>query len=130
MIEKGETACLMERQEESVPVLSPVDGRVLSVNHEVIDHPELVQTDPYGQGWLFRIRPYNLYHNLRDLLSGVEARVWMEEEIRQLSGELEPSGALPHAADGGRMIEDLAPVLGRRWAEVNRRFLLSVHETE
>ena len=130
MIEKGETACLMERQDESVPVLSPVDGRVLSVNHEVIEHPELVQTDPYGQGWLFRIRPYNLYHNLRDLLSGVEARAWMEEEIRQLNGELEPAGALPHAADGGRMIEDLAPVLGRRWAEVNRRFLLSVQETE
>ena len=130
MVEKGESVCLMEHQGETIPLLSPVDGRVLSVNHEVIDHPELVQSDPYGQGWLYRIRPYNLYHNLRDLLSGVEARVWMEEELRQLSGVLEPGSALPRAADGGRMIEDLSPALGARWAEVNRLFLLTLKQTE
>lgn len=130
MIEKGEAACLVERDGDSVPVLSPVDGRVVAVNHEAIDHPELLQAEPYERGWLYRIKPYNLYHNLRDLLSGIEAKVWMEEEIRQLTGELEPSGAMPCAADGGRMIEDLSPVLGNHWSEVTRRFLLTNRQTD
>ena len=130
MIEKGETACLVERAGESVPVLSPVDGRVVTVNHEVIDHPELLQSEPYERGWLYRIKPYNLYHNLRDLLSGVEARVWMEEEFHQLGAVLDPAHELPRAADGGHMVDDLSPVLGDRWAEVTRHFLLTENLSE
>jgi glycine cleavage system H protein len=34
---------------------SPVDGAVAEVNGEVDDNPGLVNTDPYGAGWLFRV---------------------------------------------------------------------------
>jgi len=37
-------------------VVSPLSGEVLEVNQEVIDAPELVNEDPYGRGWLVRIR--------------------------------------------------------------------------
>jgi glycine cleavage system H lipoate-binding protein len=130
MIEKGETACLIERNGQTVPVLSPVDGRVMTVNHELIDHPERLHEDPYGDGWLYRLRPYNLYHNLRDLLCGVEARIWMEGEIGQLDAMMEPVASMPRAADGGRIVDDLAPALGDRWADVNRHFLLTIEDME
>jgi glycine cleavage system H protein len=35
---------------------SPVSGEVLEVNNEAIDSPELVNSDPYGRGWLIKIR--------------------------------------------------------------------------
>ena len=37
-------------------VISPLSGEVLEVNQKVVDEPETVNADPYGDGWLIRIR--------------------------------------------------------------------------
>ena len=37
-------------------VVSPLSGEVLEVNQKVVDEPETVNADPYGDGWLVRIR--------------------------------------------------------------------------
>ena len=40
-------------------LISPLSGEVLEVNRSVVDAPETVNDDPYGQGWLIRIRLTN-----------------------------------------------------------------------
>ena len=37
-------------------VIAPLSGEVLEVNEKAVDEPETVNEDPYGQGWLVRIR--------------------------------------------------------------------------
>ena len=37
-------------------LISPLSGEVLEVNQKVVDAPETVNDDPYGDGWLIRIR--------------------------------------------------------------------------
>jgi glycine cleavage system H protein len=37
-------------------VIAPLSGEVIEVNQAVVDAPETVNDDPYGQGWLLRIR--------------------------------------------------------------------------
>ena len=37
-------------------VVSPLSGEVLEVNQKAVDEPETVNEDPYGDGWLVRIR--------------------------------------------------------------------------
>ena len=37
-------------------LISPLSGEVLEVNAKVVDAPETVNDDPYGEGWLVRIR--------------------------------------------------------------------------
>jgi glycine cleavage system H protein len=37
-------------------LISPLSGEVLEVNQKVVDAPETVNEDPYGEGWLLRIR--------------------------------------------------------------------------
>ena len=37
-------------------VISPLSGEVLEVNAKVVEEPETVNADPYGEGWLIRIR--------------------------------------------------------------------------
>ena len=37
-------------------LISPLSGEVLEVNQKVVDEPETVNEDPYGEGWLVRIR--------------------------------------------------------------------------
>jgi len=40
-------------------VVAPLSGEVLEVNQKVVDAPETVNEDPYGEGWLIRIRLSN-----------------------------------------------------------------------
>jgi glycine cleavage system H protein len=37
-------------------VIAPLSGEVLAVNHKAVDEPETINDDPYGEGWLVRIR--------------------------------------------------------------------------
>jgi len=37
-------------------LISPLSGEVLEVNQQVVDAPETVNEDPYGDGWLIRVR--------------------------------------------------------------------------
>jgi glycine cleavage system H protein len=37
-------------------VIAPLSGEVIEVNRKVVDEPEIVNADPYGDGWLVRIR--------------------------------------------------------------------------
>jgi glycine cleavage system H protein len=38
------------------PVVAPLSGEILDVNQKAVDEPEIVNEDPYGEGWLIRVR--------------------------------------------------------------------------
>jgi glycine cleavage system H protein len=38
-------------------LFAPVDGKITSVNAAVVDSPELINSDPYGEGWLIELAP-------------------------------------------------------------------------
>jgi len=40
-------------------VIAPLSGEILAVNQKAVDEPEIVNDDPYGEGWLVRIRLSN-----------------------------------------------------------------------
>ena len=40
-------------------LLLPIEGEILEVNSELEDSPELVNSDPYGKGWLVKVKPAN-----------------------------------------------------------------------
>jgi glycine cleavage system H protein len=46
----------VESEEASSPIEAPISGEVVEVNPEALDNPDIVNTEPYGSGWLLRIR--------------------------------------------------------------------------
>lgn len=56
-VSTGEGCAVVESTKAASDVYSPVDGEVTEVNEKLADSPELVNQDPYGEGWLVRIRP-------------------------------------------------------------------------
>ena len=52
----GEPCGEVESTKSVSDLYSPVDGEVSEVNEEINDDPGLVNADPYGAGWLFRVR--------------------------------------------------------------------------
>ncbi len=51
----GETFGVVESVKAAADLYMPVSGQVLAVNEELIDAPELVNEDPYGEGWMVKI---------------------------------------------------------------------------
>jgi len=41
----------IESTKTSSPVIAPVSGTIVEINEELIDHPEIINEDPYGKGW-------------------------------------------------------------------------------
>ncbi len=56
-LEAGETFGTIEVVKTISDLFIPVAGEVLEQNAALADHPELVNQDPYGEGWLIKIKP-------------------------------------------------------------------------
>lgn len=54
-VEAGGQACVVESVKAAFDIYAPVSGKVIAVNEELEGDPGLVNSDPYGAGWLFRI---------------------------------------------------------------------------
>ena len=55
-VAKGSSYGEVESVKAVSDLISPLSGEVLEVNRKVVDAPETVNEDPYGEGWLIRIR--------------------------------------------------------------------------
>ena len=51
-VRQGQKLCTVRKGAQSVEMLSPVEGVLVSVNHEVLKNPNLITEDPYKNGWL------------------------------------------------------------------------------
>lgn len=58
-LKKGSAAAVVESVKAASDVYSPVSGEVIAANGALGGSPELVNSDPYGEGWLFKVKPSN-----------------------------------------------------------------------
>ena len=58
-VSAGEDCAVAESVKAASDIYSPVSGEILAINEELEGSPELVNSDPYGAGWLFKIKPAN-----------------------------------------------------------------------
>jgi glycine cleavage system H protein len=65
---KGESIGVVESVKTVADVYSPVTGKVIEANFTLKDHPQFVNEDPYGKGWLVKMEIQNR-EELKDLLS-------------------------------------------------------------
>ena len=59
----GESLAVLESVKAVSDLYAPVDGEVVEVNEALLDQPELVNEDPYGEAWVVRIRIDAGYEN-------------------------------------------------------------------
>ncbi len=56
LVEAGDPVAVVESVKAASDIYAPVGGEIIEVNDAVQDDPALVNTDPYGAGWLFKIK--------------------------------------------------------------------------
>ena len=132
---QGEKGWTLQVDSTSIPMLSPVDGEVLSANPDILLAPDLANRDPFGEGWLLKVRPTRLASNRKNLLSGNLARKWIEETLHGLRvhsgsglGALYQDGGIP-IQDGGLPVTGIARALdGVHWETLVRQHFLTEDE--
>ena len=105
-VRQGQKLCTLKHGENAVDMLSPVEGVVISLNHEVLKNPGLITSDPYRNGWVCIVKAPELSTNTRNLLQGPIVPAWMQNSLVRVRGmvqQVNPS----LAQDGGLPIKGM-----------------------
>ena len=66
-IKSGEVFGSVEAVKTVSDLFMPMTGEIIEINQKIIDNPELVNSDPYGEGWMIKIKILDS-HEVEDLL--------------------------------------------------------------
>lgn len=106
-------------------LVAPLSGEVIEVNPRLGAQPTLATDEPYGRGWLVKMKTHDLASGLRNLMSGSLARRWTEDARGRLDMQLVAlSGSV--LQDGGEPVADFATHLSEEdWKRLVHEFLLT-----
>ena len=65
--DQGDTCATVESVKAASDIYAPIAGAVVAVNEDLDGSPDLVNSDPYGSGWLFTVKPADV-SDVEDLL--------------------------------------------------------------
>jgi len=124
-VRQGQRLCTITRGGTKVELLSPVEGVLVSVNHEVLKNPSLAVDDPYKAGWLCLVKAPELAINSKNLLQGPIVPAWMQHSILRMSEMLQQTNPAL-AQDGGLPVKGLLFQLDRNvQQELTKEFFLT-----
>ncbi len=78
-VEAGDACAVVESVKAASDIYAPVAGEIVDANSRLQDEPELVNTDPYGDGWIMRIRPEEA-DDIERLMSADDYEHMIEQE--------------------------------------------------
>jgi glycine cleavage system H protein len=77
-VKKGESVISIESVKAAADIHSPLSGEIVEVNKEAVQNPQIINEDPYGKGWLFKIKIENL-DELKDLMDAKKYSEYRKE---------------------------------------------------
>ena len=135
-VSRGQPIAVLHRGFREVPIRAPLSGRIVRTHVDAEIDPSRIAADPYGGGWLVKIRPADLGTALKRMLIGGEAIDWMRRELCRVrdtlttwsrSGGLAPR--LVTLPDGGLPADGLAESLSApKWEELCERLFPETHD--
>lgn len=77
-LERGDSFGVVESVKAAADLYMPISGEIIAVNEELMDQPEVVNEDPYGNAWMIKIAIAN-EEELDDLMNADAYRSYIEE---------------------------------------------------
>jgi glycine cleavage system H lipoate-binding protein len=132
-VKRGDMLFAVRQDAHRAAFASPVDGVVTMVDQDLPWHPEMIQSDPYKEGWVCALKPTNLAKNLKDLHIADESRAWLKAEAQRFqeffaARPLENMQLGPQLGrvlrDGGQLTQGVLEFTDdETWKEFNKSFL-------
>ena len=99
-VRQGQKVMTIRCGKDSFDLVSPVEGVITAINHDVVDDPTLAARDPYQKGWIALVKSPDLPTNQKNLVQDTMVAPWLQNNVTRLNGmvaQLAPT----MAADGG-----------------------------
>ncbi|MER3445481.1 MAG: glycine cleavage system protein H [Candidatus Dadabacteria bacterium] len=82
-VTKGNPFGAVESTKSVSDLYAPISGEVVEVNEALLDSPEVINEDPYGEGWMIKVKPYDV-GEIQDLMDSDEYTEFVEKESEKL----------------------------------------------
>jgi glycine cleavage system H protein len=125
----GQPLFRLEHNGCAVTIPSAMTGRVMAVNDRLVDHPELLSSDPYGSGWICYLSPTGVEDSAPSVRFGEQAATWLKKEFARFQefifAQISPDLALGITSqDGGLPAAGCLVELGpKAWNAFEANFL-------
>ena len=131
-ITKGETIAFIYQEDKKLQILSPVTGILAQTNSTQFQNPTWINEDPYGNGWLYKIKPDNWILDSQKCYFANDAIVWAGKELSKIKDFLAESqkkysheSSLVILQDGGELSDyTLASLSKQIWNDFETKFMM------
>ncbi|MFO7784884.1 MAG: glycine cleavage system protein GcvH [Thermodesulfobacteriota bacterium] len=86
-VSQGEVCGKIQSRKWIGKLVAPVSGEIVEVNEDLEDDTSLINTDPYGKGWILVIEAEDLEDDLEKLMQGDALAAFIEKEIQRAEEE-------------------------------------------
>jgi glycine cleavage system H protein len=84
LVERGQVIGSIEAAKMVDDLVAPISGEIIAFNEDVQRHPGFINDDPYGGGWLVRVRPSAWDRESAALIHGPTLEPWIKEQLGRL----------------------------------------------
>ena len=135
-IRKGDLIAEITHKGSVLRIFSPISGKVEDANHLLQERPGLLNEDPYGRGWVYKIRPSDWIAETTNCYLAEEATSWSKRELERFKDFLAvtlkkhaPESAMVILQDGGELCDHtLAALPDEIWQDFQQEFLNPVND--
>ncbi len=130
-IKKGDIMAEIKSNDKLLKIFSPISGKILKANAVLEDEPGIINEDPYGRGWLYKIKPTNWISDTYTCYFAEDATNFANSELERLKDflvisnkkhSLEPAGVV--LQEGGEIRDNVLTELPDGvWQDFQKEFL-------
>jgi len=130
-IKKGDLLMEIDQSGKLLQIFSPISGKILGSNNSVNKNPEVLNEDPYGDGWIYKIKPSDWKAETQSYYLADEATDWSKKELERFKDFLaestkkySPEQAMVILQDGGELRDNtLSDMPDEVWKDFQHDFL-------
>jgi glycine cleavage system H protein len=131
MISKGEVLTEIDQNGKLLRIFSPVSGKIVETNSLVSESPGTLNDDPYGKGWIYKIKPTDWISEAKSCYFAEEATNWSARELERFKDFLAvtmkthtPGTSTVILQDGGELCDhSLSALPDVIWQDFQKEFL-------
>jgi len=130
-IMKGDLLTEIDQNGKLLRILSPVSGKIININAAINENPGKLNEDPYGKGWICKIKPSNWIADTKTCYFAEEATNWSANELERFKDFLAvsmknyaPEPSMVILQDGGEICDhSLSALPNEIWRDFEGEFL-------
>ena len=131
MISKGDLLTEIDHDGKLLRIYSPVSGEIVDRNSLLEKNPGILNEDPYGKGWIYKIKPTNWIIDAKSCYFAEDATNWSEKELVRFKDFLantmknhSPDASMVILQDGGELCDHtLSTLPDETWKDFQKEFL-------